>query len=430
MWRFSEVGTGYAVVVRLALAGATLASPFSAKLRDGLRGRHGLKQRLIDQCRSFSVAPIWFHVASSGELEQCLPIVDRIKSIRPSQTIFLSYFSPTARRALSLERERRASRGLTPPWDGADFSPFDLRKHVNAYLDVLRPKCLVMIHRELWPELIEACTRRGIPCHLFAAYFPSASSRSLWLYGRSLRRLTSIGTTDDGTTALLKSAWPDIRAETVGDPRVDRVMMRKSLATSAPWQDLLRSRSNFVAASIWPKDFEYLKLAFKALSEEHPDWRMVLVPHEPTSGFVRELLTWVRGLNARCQPWSEWIKKPTTDCHIVVDAVGFLAELYRIATIVYVGGSAVARVHNVLEPAAYACPILTGPFIENSPQAVAMSVSSGGLVRTSEPDELKRRLLELVNNRASLSEKSESLTRYIQSQQGAPARYADWLVRE
>ena len=56
-----------------------------------------------------------------------------------------------------------------------------------------------------------------------------------------------------------------------------------------------------------------------------------------------------------------------------MDKVGLLAELYLVGKIVFVGGSFRARVHNVLEPAAYALPILTGPFIENSGEAMEMA---------------------------------------------------------
>ena len=70
---------------------------------------------------------------------------------------------------------------------------------------------------------------------------------------------------------------------------------------------------------------------------------------------------------------------------LIVDSVGLLAKLYALADIAFVGGSFRGSVHNVMEPAALAKPVIFGPTIQNAHEAFLL-VDRGGakLVRTAQ----------------------------------------------
>ncbi len=115
----------------------------------------------------------------------------------------------------------------------------------------------------------------------------------------------------------------------------------------------------------------YQLLQEQACSENAPVPHLILVPHEPTPERIAEI-------RAKLDEWGlthvcfSALKTMTHLSHvnaIVVDTVGHLAKLYRLADIAFVGGSFHGSVHNVMEPAAMAKPVLFGPTIHNAYEA-------------------------------------------------------------
>src|SRR5262245_45012017 len=102
----------YGLLYGVAWAAAWAAFPFSRKIRAGLLGRRGLGRRYRAHGSRLGPGSLWFHVASAGELEQCLPILDALKWEAPEKNVFLSYFSPSAHEALEREKKRRELSGL------------------------------------------------------------------------------------------------------------------------------------------------------------------------------------------------------------------------------------------------------------------------------------------------------------------------------
>jgi hypothetical protein len=201
-------------------------APFSTKIRLGLAGREGL----YDRIRAFGdIHPgsIWFHVASSGELEQAIPVMDELKRERAGLPILLTYFSPSGKKAVELEEVRRARQGLVVPWDHADYSPLDASTELSLFFSSVRPSLLVLVHRELWPGLLNAARTFDVPAALMSSYWPSRPSRG---DGKKLKRLAWLGTVDGTSAERIREtvAMPgDTLVEPFGDPRAERVLLRK-----------------------------------------------------------------------------------------------------------------------------------------------------------------------------------------------------------
>lgn len=403
----------------LFLTGLWAASPFSSKIRRGFSERRGLSKRVRGAWPKGERA-LWFHVASSGELEQCLPLMDAAKRTKPSRKIFLSYFSPTAKKALELEEKRRALAGLTLPCDVSDYSPLDFERSIAPLIKVLRPTHFVAINREIWPRLLESARKSGARCFLLASYFsPPTRRRTRW-FKPWLVHFELIGTTEPSTKEFLATlSIPSVRIEALGDPRVERVLDRKKLAKESRWQERFESRPVFLAASLWEEDIRAIEAGIKALQRLEPAWRLILVPHEPTDSAIQRLQS-LLGPGAR--KWTDWVKTPDETSPIIVDTVGQLAELYRYAKLVFVGGSFKGRVHNVLEPAAYHVPILTGPHIENSGEALEMR-SAGALFSTADAAHFHQEVSRLAGSDKVRRDISEQLRRYLDERRGASLRY-------
>jgi len=396
---------------------------FNAKMRRAHADRKGLIDRVRAQTASWPDGAWWVHIASSGELEQALPILDALRLQTPSAKIYLSYFSPSAKDAVALEIKRRAPIGRTVPWDYADYSPFDFSSSVEAYLAALRPRCFVTIHRELWPGLVAGCRRRGIPVSLLAASFPKRHNPLPAWQRKQLRSLSAIGVTREDAAVWLQGQVPGPRIKVVGDPRVERVLSRRDMTRPSAWLSFFEGQFVFLGASLWPKDFAAIRPALRKLKTEDPNWRLILVPHEPKKAFVDSLYAMAKEENWKPRLWSRWLEEPDTSCTLILDRVGLLAELYRVSQLVFIGGSFSHRVHNVLEPAAYGCRLFTGPRMTNSLEALELQLA--GLLQVSPTPEA----FSSVLNEAAQSKENAApaLAKYLSDRAKSSAACLDLL---
>jgi 3-deoxy-D-manno-octulosonic-acid transferase len=141
---------------------------------------------------------------------------------------------------------------------------------------------------DLWPELATRAAARGIPVGLVAGTVSPASGRTRWP-ARALQRpgyaaVSAAGAIAQGDADRLQhlGVRPD-RITVLGDPRFDSVV--EVVAGVAPDDPLLGwgcGAPTMVAGSTWPLDEAVVLEAFAAVRRDHPDARLILVPHEPT----------------------------------------------------------------------------------------------------------------------------------------------------
>lgn len=394
------------------------------KVRAGVLGR----RKVFSRAKRFhnqypGSTPFWFHIASSGELEQCLPLLDEIKKREPEQKIVLTFFSPTAKRALELESRRRKVLNLQCPWDWADYAPYDFAWSTATFLDLIKPRAFIAIYREIWPNLLKQANLRKVPCYLFAAYFPKESGKFFFLIKPWLSLFTLVGTADLESLESLKAQAPELNISVLGDPRIERVIQRKERQQKPVWREFFPSDPPvFVLASIWPEDWLIIERVLPKLIDLCPALRIVIAPHEPEAKFITEIN---RKFSAK--RWTRFIFEPDSKSSLILDKVGELAEIYQVASLVFVGGSFRKKVHNVLEPAVYGCPLLTGPLIKNSIEALKLS-EQGALKIVLNSEELIVEARLLIEDSEERLRRSKIALTFIQSNRGAEIRYVDCLM--
>jgi 3-deoxy-D-manno-octulosonic-acid transferase len=122
---------------------------------------------------------------------------------------------------------------------------------------------------------------------------------------------------------------------------------------------LISTRPTLIAGSTWPADEAALLPAWRTLTRDVPDARLIIAPHEPTAAHCAPIVQWAASAGLNCATLSN---ARATDDVILVDRVGVLGDLYALGTVAFVGGGFhAAGLHSVLEPAAFALPVLFGP---------------------------------------------------------------------
>ena len=383
-----------------------VARPFIPKLQQRVRDADmllkGLPQRKQGSSR------VWIHAASMGELEQCVPVMNLLSTHSPNIEIIVSCSSPSGiRHAATL-----------PMCVGVVYHPFENRNEIRRTIDIVQPDVVVIDRYDVWPMFIDELHERGIPTVLMNATFPSAGRTRLMssTVAATYAMLSSItAVTADDASAL--SELLERTVETQPDSRIDRILDRVDNASTSLTY-LRRSVPTIVIGSSWDEDLEIIIPAITSLPADA--LRAIIVPHEPTESTLASIET-----KLPCTRLSN--ATATTQGPIVVDSVGMLLSLYRLADAAYVGGGFGAGVHSVLEPAGYGLPLACGPRIERSRDAVALVASEACTIVTS-VSEVSAWIHNTVLSAVEREQRGAVAREYLTSQTGSSRYYANAIM--
>lgn len=370
------LSVAYEAGAQLARGAAALAPGGEGKLLRALQGRKGIRERYRRWGRDGREAGrplLWMHAPSVGEGLQARPVLQLMRRARPEVQIAYTFFSPSA---------APLARGLEV--DFRDFLPFDSAGDAEVALAALRPSSLVFSKLDVWPRLAVRAAARGVPLGLISATLSEGSSRRGGIAAMLLRdayaQLDAIGAidADDAERLVAVGARRDVIRVT-GDTRYDQVWARARAADNASplLSSLASGRPTLVAGSTWPADERRLLTAWTTIRTRVPEARLIIAPHEPTPAHLAPIERWAeRGRLSLVR-----LAAANGDADVVlVDRVGVLGDLYALADVAFVGGGFHgAGLHSVLEPAAFAAPVLFGPRFANSRDAELLRRSGGGI---------------------------------------------------
>lgn len=375
----------------------------------------------------------WFHCASLGEYEQARPVMEAYRALRPEDPILLTFFSPSGWEPLAARR---------PAWwqtgDHLAAVPWDVPRAYRPWLRALghphmRLRFLALSKYEVWPDQLRYLRRAGIPTAVFAAYHPAGAwplrpvsglLHAAWCgFDRMLVQ-------DPGTAERWRHRG--VPAQAVGDPRADRVM---AIANGPPptgpqWAAAVRwvgTRRCLVAGSTWAAE-ERALAELGWLPGAGRCW--ICVPHEVHAAHIDSLLALLTAQGLRWTRWSQLAAPaaPVSETEVlVVDAVGWLASLYRLGHVALVGGGFGKGVHNTLEPAAHGLPIVTGPRIERFREVQTLQ-SLGALQSASRPGDLASLVKTLLDD-PELAARTGNIARsWVVANTGAATAIASTLA--
>ena len=299
----------------------------------------------------------------------------------------------------------------------------------------LRPDLLVLEYTEIWPELIRAARRAGVRIALTNGRFnPAKLRRYRLLFGAIGNPLRAIDcflmrSDEEAERALLLGAAPD-RVWVTGNTKFDALVLRAAAGAGggAARRDGARSGGR---RSSWPARPTRARRSTSSrstarLAERHPGLQLVVAPrYVERAGRIMALAA-EAGLRRPAAQRRR--RRPAAAPVVVLDTIGELAAAYRLASLVFVGGSFVTRGgQNVLEPAAQGKPVLFGPHMENFKDSVQVLQGRGGL-QVQTPEQLFRVADELLSRPDQLAELGALARRAVTAIRGASARNVDHML--
>jgi 3-deoxy-D-manno-octulosonic-acid transferase len=353
-------------------------------LRDRMVGkrRPPWSERLMHDDPEVAAGGLWIQAVSVGEVEIARRLVRALRAAAPELPITV-----TATTATGLELARSSLPDDVP----VAACPLDLMGPVSRFLDLVRPRAVVLVETELWPEMLGQAGDRGIPVAVVNARLSARStaryrrvrallrpllapvSRVLTRGGDDAERFLSLGVAADRITAV-----GNIKYDLEPDPR------------PLVWRDAVEAaagdRAVVVAGSTMDGEEA---MVLDALDELQPRPFLILAPRHPERFDAVAELAGSRGLSvARRTRVESGPPGPATDVFLL-DTIGELSRAYAMARVAFIGGSLVPTGgHNPLEPLAWGVPVLTGPHVHNFDEVYGLLFEAGAARSVEGKDEL------------------------------------------
>ena len=386
-----------------------------------VRERFGRLPSAVNPAHSPS---IWIHAVSVGEALAARPLIQALRRVYPDHRLVMSTTTATG---------QQVARQGGDELDAVCYAPFDFMPTVTRALDRITPDLLIVVDTEIWPNLLRACRRRGVRTMLVNGRLSDRSYRGYRLVRPFIRHVFKdvdrICTQTERWAQRYVDLGADARRVTVtGSLKFDALDMP---TTGAPHHvadrvlgffTFAEKRPVLIAASTLRGEEEPVLRAFARVRETAADALLVLAPRHPERFAEARACAEAAGYHVHAR--SELPVGGDPEATIVLlDTMGELARLFRIASTVFIGGSLVpAGGHNLLEPAAFGNAIVVGPHMENFAEVTEQFVTQQAAVQVQNEAELEQTLVDLMRDgvrRAGLGAAARAL---VDAHRGATHR--------
>jgi 3-deoxy-D-manno-octulosonic-acid transferase len=312
---------------------------------------------------------LWLHGASVGELNTVLPLIERLRS--RDFTVLVT--SGTVTSAGIAEKR-------LPPDVIHQFVPLDVPQFVERFLDHWKPSLGMFVESDLWPNLIMTSADRRVPLILINGRLSERSFRRWKWASRTIAALLS-----KFDLCLAQSSDDGARYQGLGAPRI---MTTGNLKLDVPapsadadklkaLQDAIGNRTVIAAASTHPGEETVVVDAHRRIKSSFPGLLTIIAPRHPDRGAGIGEIAKQAGLNSARRSRAE-LPDPLTEVYIA-DTLGELGLIYRVAPIVFMGGSLIPHGgQNPIEAVKLKAAIMHGPHVANFAEIYSELDKAGG----------------------------------------------------
>lgn len=362
---------------------------------------------------------IWLHAVSVGETLAAVPLVKALQEKYPDHRLMMTCMTPTGSERI------KAAFG-----DSVDhsYAPYDMPDAVARFLNRIQPSLLIIMETELWPNTIAACHKRNIPVLLANGRLSEKSAnayrRIAPLVRTMLTELTAVAAQhkDDGarfTDLGLAEGSLCITGNIKFDLSLDQLTIEKARELLAEWRGV-SERPILLAASTHHGEDEIILQAFAKVKTEIDNLLLVLVPRHPERfNQVAELCAAAGFSLARRSS-----EGSLNGADILLgDTMGELMTFFGACDIAFVGGSLVPTGgHNIIEPAAWGVPVLTGPHLFNFSEASQLLLDGDAMQICHSADQMAEQVVKLLKNQTQRAEMGAAAQRIASANRGALGR--------
>lgn len=366
---------------------------------------------------------LWIHAVSVGEVQAAVPLVKLLQDRYPEQAIVITTTTPTGSRRVK-------------ELFGDDlfhvYAPYDLPLIIERFIQRAKPRIMVLMETEIWPNLLATCKQHGIPSLLANARLSQRSATGYARLGGFARQTfgniswVAAQTAADAERFVQLGVEPPrilVTGSIKFDARLPRSLNEQAEVIRRAWG---HERPVWVAASTHEGEDEQVLQAHKQIQQQQPDALLVLVPRHPERFDSVATLCKKRGFKV-VRRSDQTPCTPETSLFLG-DSVGELPMFLAGADVAFMGGSLVKHGgHNMLEPAALGVPVVFGPHNFNFAAISKLLLEADAAAMVNHADELAVVVEAWLSDASERSRIGENGRRVVEQNRGALSKLVDLI---
>ncbi len=384
---------------------------------------------LCEQLAQMAAPRIWIHAASVGESLAAISVIRQLQT-QSSKPLFFVVTTVTATAA------EQVTNAFTQNNIVHIYAPYDLAKVVSRFIAVVKPALCLLIETELWPETVKQLARKNIPQLLVNGRLSQQSAQRYARFSRlaepMLARIDQfLVQNSDTARRFIELGVEEKKIHLTGSIKFDLTISTAVKDRAALLKTRWHQQHSFVwlVASTHGGEEAIALSAFKAIKEKFHDALLVLVPRHPQRFDEVAALLDAYGLR-----YARQSANPTalnqTDV-LLGDTMGELLAFYGACDVATVGGSLVdIGGHNLIEPAAWALPITSGPFLRNFQEIADQLLAVEGLRVANSADSLAIQITHIMTSPELKKTMGQSAAKIAQQNRGALQKTTSLILQQ
>lgn len=378
-------------------------------------------------------APIWIHSVSVGETIAVTPFILALRKSHPHLPIIITTTTPTgAEQAKKLTHDSMIEHR---------YMPLDFKFAIHGFLKTIQPQKLLIMETELWPNTLHYVSQSGVEIHIINARLSERSTQKYkkirpifhWLT-RGVSQVLCQYQLD--SKHFISLGMPSSKIHTTGSLKFDIQISKTVYQNAKVLRELLgENRPVWIAASTHHGEDEQILNAHHQLLKKYPDALLILVPRHPERfNQVDELIQSLQlPLVRRTQSLkssSQCLENIASAQVYLGDTMGEMLILIGASDICFMGGSLIGDKvggHNLLEPAALAKPLITGPSYYNFTEITTKLQEADAVTIIDSAKSLANELDELFENQQRIKDKGQAALSVVKGNQGAIQKTIDYI---
>jgi len=370
---------------------------------------------------------VWVHAVSVGEVNIALKLIQALRDADASLAFILSTTTSTG---FKLAASRKS------PWLEPIYNPLDFLPVARRAVRLVKPRALILVEAEVWPNIVCEARRLGAKTVLVNARLSPRSEkrfRAARLIAAPLfNQLDAICLQEPGDIAR----WTSLgvkreKLHVTGSIKFDdSANAPRPVKNFRPVLDALGVPGDapvLLGGSTFEGEEEILARIFLELRKKYSGLFLILVPRHQERGDSVASRIERMGLQVARRTGPGISTKPDV---LLVDTTGELASWYHCATVVFIGKSLCDRGgQNPAEPIAAGVPVVFGPHMRNFASLVEALLRSKAAIEIQDETSLQAAVDLLLSESSTRHAMAERGARCLETHRGATDRTVA-LLRE
>lgn len=374
---------------------------------------------------------IWVHAASVGEIVAASPIVREMRKTHPNEVIIVSVVTATG---------FRMAHQIIKGADGILYFPLDLPYLTDRILTIVKPRAIVLVETEIWPNFLRIAARKNIPVMMMNGRISRRSSSRYRMITFFTRRVLStiyvfcMQSRIDAQYIIDIGADPN-KVIVTGNTKYDQTYGIVTDEEKKRYLKELGFDENtypiMIAGSTHKGENVSVYKAFCNIRNHFPGAKLIIAPryiHQADLIYDEGVKHGVTMVKRSDMVAGKQIAGPYDG--VLLDTIGELGRVYSLGDLIFVGGS-LAHIggHNILEPAAHGKPIVVGPNMFNFVEIFDLLSSRGACVMVRNEEEFSDTCLDILIHPEKAEEMKRHCLEIVEENQGATKKNLDELQR-